>query len=39
MEFSFEPKTLIVGSLVLYAEGDEWTDDYRALTRDFYLKA
>jgi tRNA1Val (adenine37-N6)-methyltransferase len=28
-----------VEALVLYKEGEMWTDEYRALMRDFYLKA
>jgi tRNA1Val (adenine37-N6)-methyltransferase len=38
MEFSritAEPET---GEILLYKEGEEWADSYKALTRDFYLK-
>jgi tRNA1Val (adenine37-N6)-methyltransferase len=40
MELSFEEQPLMVESLVLYAEdtGEEWSDDYKRLTRDFYLR-
>lgn len=39
MEFSFLPSAIIKKeSLVLYDEGDQWSSDYKVLTRDFYLK-
>jgi tRNA1Val (adenine37-N6)-methyltransferase len=38
MEFSFHPKPEIMEDLVLYKTGNDWSDGYRALTRDFYLK-
>jgi tRNA1Val (adenine37-N6)-methyltransferase len=37
MEFAFQPKTLFREELLLYAEGNNWSEQYRNLTRDFYL--
>ncbi len=37
MEFSFKPVSMVTESLVLYDRGMEWSDEYKNLTRDFYL--
>jgi tRNA1Val (adenine37-N6)-methyltransferase len=37
-EFSTEPLTLKTEMLVLHGEGESWSEDYKKLTRDFYLK-
>jgi tRNA1Val (adenine37-N6)-methyltransferase len=40
MEFCLENKSVEKSEFVLYEEGgDNWTEAYRSLTRDFYLKA
>jgi tRNA1Val (adenine37-N6)-methyltransferase len=39
MEFSFENTPVEETELVLYDAGDTWSEDYRLLTRDFYLKS
>ncbi|HEY0654758.1 MAG TPA: methyltransferase [Chryseosolibacter sp.] len=39
IEFSRKPVDVKTEELVLYATDEEWTEEYRALTRDFYLKA
>jgi tRNA1Val (adenine37-N6)-methyltransferase len=40
MEFGFKDEALSSEQLVLHKAdvGDEWSEDYKALTRDFYLK-
>ena len=38
MEFGIRPLPCREDSLVLYAEGNHWTDEYVRLTIDFYLK-
>jgi tRNA1Val (adenine37-N6)-methyltransferase len=38
MEFAKQPHSLEEGEIVLYESGEEWGDDYKKLTRDFYLK-
>lgn len=38
LEFSRIPKTQEHGEIILYKSGEEWTEDYKALTREFYLK-
>lgn len=38
LEFSFQEVDMLREELLLYKEGDEWSDGYKALTRDFYLK-
>lgn len=38
MEFSRAPETAEIGEILLYADGDEWSDSYKELTHDFYLK-
>ncbi len=37
MEFSFEAYPIQLDTLVLYHSGDSWSDEYRQLTKDFYL--
>jgi tRNA1Val (adenine37-N6)-methyltransferase len=37
-EFALEPKVITTESLILHAEGEEWSDDYKMLTKDFYIK-
>jgi tRNA1Val (adenine37-N6)-methyltransferase len=37
-EFSTEPLTLKTEMLVLHGAGESWSEDYKKLTRDFYLK-
>jgi tRNA1Val (adenine37-N6)-methyltransferase len=37
-EFAFGPTELSTEKLILHAVGEEWTEDYKMLTRDFYLK-
>lgn len=39
IEFSRTLEEVKSEELVLYARNEDWTDQYRALTRDFYLKA
>ena len=36
MEFSFEEKVHETETLVLYSQGNEWSDEYKFLTRDYY---
>lgn len=38
LEFSRIPKTQQQGEIILYSSGEEWTEAYKALTREFYLK-
>jgi tRNA1Val (adenine37-N6)-methyltransferase len=38
-EFSFEDKEALKEKLILHGEGDSWSDEYKNLTRDFYLKS
>lgn len=38
MELSRRNGPLDEGEIILCGEGDEWSDEYRHLTRDFYLK-
>jgi tRNA1Val (adenine37-N6)-methyltransferase len=38
LEFSQAPCAMDTGEILLYSKGDEWSDCYRNLTRDFYLK-
>ena len=40
MEFGFAEKAISTESLVLYAHerGEEWSEDYKAITKDFYLR-
>ncbi len=39
MEFTFAQRLPEITELVLYAENDNWTTEYRKLLSDFYLKA
>lgn len=39
LEFSPEPLTKTVGEVILYKTGEIWSDEYRNLTKDFYLRA
>lgn len=39
MEFSLEPLPKSIGEIILYKTGEIWSDDYRNLTKDFYLRA
>jgi tRNA1Val (adenine37-N6)-methyltransferase len=39
IEFSQQPVEVETEELVLYVRNEEWTEEYRGLTRDFYLKA
>lgn len=39
VEFSRTVSAVKAEELVLYLRNEEWTNEYRALTRDFYLKA
>jgi tRNA1Val (adenine37-N6)-methyltransferase len=39
MEFTFADIPTVNEELVLYAEGDNWSESYRELTRGFYLMA
>src|SRR5688572_25315209 len=38
MEFSKNPANLETGELVLYHQADAWSEGYKALTKEFYLK-
>lgn len=38
MEFSLRSTELISETLILHGKGEEWSDDYKKLTKDFYLK-
>jgi tRNA1Val (adenine37-N6)-methyltransferase len=38
-EFCFEKKNVESSELVLYEEGSTWSESYKSLTRDFYLRA
>ena len=37
-EFAFEPTAIISKNLILHAAGEEWSEDYKLLMKDFYLK-
>lgn len=37
-EFSFQTKEVIEEALVLHDKGESWSDEYKELTREFYLK-
>jgi tRNA1Val (adenine37-N6)-methyltransferase len=39
LELKRQPATCREQRLVLYQDGEQWTDDYRALISNFYLKA
>lgn len=38
LEFTRHKKEIEEGELILYEKDDEWSADYKRLTRDFYLK-
>jgi tRNA1Val (adenine37-N6)-methyltransferase len=38
LEFCFKKTKIETEALTLHAKGEEWSDDYKNLTRDFYLK-
>lgn len=38
LEFSPLPSPTDQGEILLYADGNDWSEEYRALTRNFYLK-
>jgi tRNA1Val (adenine37-N6)-methyltransferase len=38
MEFDQKPGVKISETLVLYAQGDNWSEEYKKLTHDFYLR-
>jgi len=37
-EFSFRSTEVVSETLILHGKGEEWSDDYKNLTKDFYLK-
>jgi tRNA1Val (adenine37-N6)-methyltransferase len=37
-EFALAPKELSTETLILHGKGEGWSDDYKTLTKDFYLK-
>ncbi len=37
-EFAFEPTAITTQNLILHAKGEDWSDDYKMLLKDFYLK-
>lgn len=38
LEFRWKKKEVDEGEILLYSSGEEWSDEYKDLTRDFYLK-
>lgn len=38
LEFALEPRTIKTEKLLLFADDNNWSEDYKDLTRDFYLK-
>ena len=38
LEFTRKTEVPEEGEIVLYSSGEEWSDNYKALTREFYLK-
>ncbi len=38
MEFSFQEQETAKGEVVMYADGNEWSESFKALSRDFYIK-
>lgn len=38
LEFGQTPATLEKGEILLYEKDDDWSESYRSLTREFYLK-
>lgn len=39
MEFSYTRSPIVIEQLLLYQQGDTWSEAYKKLTKDFYLKA
>jgi tRNA1Val (adenine37-N6)-methyltransferase len=39
LEFAVKPGTICEGVVLLYEKDETWTDDYKSLTSEFYLKA
>lgn len=37
-EFAFAPEEFTIETLILHGKGEDWSDDYKMLTKDFYLK-
>ena len=37
MKFGFKPEPLLEDSLILHQSENQWTDEYKNLTKDFYL--
>ena len=37
-EFAFEPTAITTQNLILHAKGEDWSDDYKMLMKDFYFK-
>jgi tRNA1Val (adenine37-N6)-methyltransferase len=37
LEFSYKPQKLDENELYLYSSGETWSDEYKRLTKDFYL--
>lgn len=38
MEFTLQEQETVKGELIMYADGNEWTEPFKDLARDFYLK-
>lgn len=38
LEFSLTQRSKEEGEIILYTSGEEWSEDYKTLTREFYLK-
>jgi tRNA1Val (adenine37-N6)-methyltransferase len=38
LEFALEPRTFKIEKLLLFADDNNWSEDYKDLTRDFYSK-
>jgi tRNA1Val (adenine37-N6)-methyltransferase len=38
LEFSQQPGVVQEGEVLLYKHGEEWSEDYKSLIKDFYLK-
>jgi len=38
LEFQFDPTKTEEGEVIHYKETEDWTEEYKALTKDFYLK-
>jgi tRNA1Val (adenine37-N6)-methyltransferase len=37
MEYSFQDRAHVTETLILYEHGDEWSEEYKILIRDFYV--